>query len=72
MEKIHIQATKAGVKKVKTVTKKIQSTKVKKTAITWNNVKKTLTKIICKKGKLNKIPNISTATQGDKGYIQPE
>lgn len=48
------------------VIEKIQSIKVKKTT---NNTKKTLTKIIYKKGKLNEIPNIDMATQRNESYI---
>ncbi len=67
-----MQATKVVVKKVKIVTKKVQSTKVKKLAILQNNIKKTLIKTINKKKELNKMPDISITTQRNEGYIQPE
>ena len=68
LEKIRTQATKAAVKKVKTATEKVQSTKVKKAATARDNAKRTLTtKTRRKKGELNEMPNTGTATQGDGG-----
>ena len=61
-----------AMKKVKTATEKVQSTKVKKAATARDNAKKIFTKTIRKKEKLNKMPDIGTATQEDKGCIQPE
>lgn len=61
------------VKKVKTAIKKAQFTKIKKATTIQDNTKKILTKkgekVINKKKELNKIPNISTATQGDESHI---
>ena len=57
-----MQATNTVVKKVKTVTEKVHSTKVKKAKTAWDNVKRTLTKIIHKKRKLNEMPDTDTAT----------
>ncbi len=67
-----MQVIKVTVKKVKTVTKKVQSTKIKKIAIVWDNTKRIFTKIKCKKWELNEMPDIGTATQGNEGHIQPE
>ncbi len=66
--------TKAAVKKVKTATEKVQSTKVKKAeaATARDNAKRTLTKTTRKKGELNEMPDTGTATQGDEGRIRPE
>lgn len=59
--------------KVKTATEKTQFTKVKKAVTTQNNIKRTFTKkrekIIHKKGKLNEMLDIITATQGNEGCI---
>ena len=57
------------MKKVKIATKKVQSTKIKKVATARDNIKRTLTKTICKKEELNKMPDIGTVTQRDEGYI---
>lgn len=56
-----MQATKPAVKKVKTAIKKVQYTKIKKAATIQNNVKKTLTKTICKNKELNEMPNTDMA-----------
>ncbi len=72
MEKICTQVTKAAVKKVKTATEKVQSTKVKKVTTTRDNAKKTPTKTTHKKGELNEMPDTGTATQGDSGRIRAE
>lgn len=56
------------------VTDIAQSIKIKKAATTQDNAKRTLPKkgekTIHKKRKLHEIPEISTATQGDKGCTQ--
>ncbi len=74
LEKIRTQATKAVVKRVKMAAKKALSTKVKKAATIWDNVKRTLIKkgdkIISKKGELNETPNTGMATQEDESWIQ--
>lgn len=54
---------------MKTEIKKAQLTKVKKAITVQNNTKKTLTKTTRKKVELNKIPDKSTATQGNEGCI---
>ena len=75
LEKIHMQATRMAVKKVKTAAEKTQSTKVKNAVTTRNNAKKTLIKkrekTTRKKEEMNETPDISTATQEDEGQILP-
>lgn len=54
-------------------TEKTQFTKVRKTATTRDNARRTLIKkrkkTIIKKTELNKIPDLSTAVEGDEGCI---
>ncbi len=64
-----MEATKAVMKKVKTTTKKIQSTKVKKAATAQDNAKKTLTKTIHKNRELNEMLNTGMAIQKDENCI---
>lgn len=64
-----MQATKAAVKKVKKVIKKVQATKVKKAATIRDNAKKLS---LSKKRELNEKFDISMVIQGNKSHIQSE